>query len=177
MEKWKKIPDYSRYEASTLGRIRTPNWKGGNKPDILRPALDNGGYLRTMLKRDDGVTHTIKVHRIIASTFLENIEHKKEVNHKNGIRSDNRLTNLEWVNHSENIKHSFKIGLSSNIGEKNPAATLTEKEVKEIRANYKYGRKSKYDGGETKVQIAKRYNTTVSVIKMIIQKRTWKHLL
>lgn len=163
--------------ASTDGEIKTFNWKGKGKEAIMKPALDNSGYLRTMLKGDDGKYHTIKVHRIIATTFIPNPDNKPEVNHINSIRSDNRLINLEWVTHSENVKHSFTNKRQNNIGQNNPCATLTDADVLQIRSVYKYGRKSKHEGGYTKRQIAEAYNTTIPVIKRIIQGKTWKHLL
>jgi len=176
-EVWKKIPGFSKYEASTMGRLKTYNWKNTGREKIMKPALDNGGYLRTMLLSDQGKYKTVKVHRIIISTFIENIHNKETINHKNGIKTDNRILNLEWNTRSENIIHSFKNKLSSNVGEQNPNATLTDKQVKDIRKNYKYGRKSKYEGGKTKKQIADEYGTTFNVIKNLIQGRTWKHLL
>jgi hypothetical protein len=176
MEKiWKKIKGFSEYEISNYGEIKTFNWKNKRVEKIMTPALDGSGYLRTMLKRDeDGKLVTVKVHRLVATTFLENLENKPEVNHINGIRNDNRVFNLEWCNHSENLKHSFKIGLSSNKGEKNPCATLTDEQVKEILSNYEFGKKARK--GMTKKQLAEKYNTTFAVIKRIVQRKTWKHL-
>jgi hypothetical protein len=75
------------------------------------------------------------------------------------------------------MKHSFKNGLSTNKGESNPCASLTDLQVIEIRKKYTFGRKSRHDVGLTKKQIADEYNTTVPVIKRIIQNKTWKHLL
>lgn len=175
MELWKKIPKYSLYEASNLGNIKTFNWKNTGKEKIMKPALDGSGYLRTALKRDDGVIHTIKVHRIIAQTFIDNIENKPEVNHINCIKTDNRVINLEWATHSENIKHAYKEKRLNNKGECNPCATLTDQQVKEIRLSYEYGKKCKK--GKTKKEIAKEYNTTFSVIKRIVLGQTWKHIL
>ena len=177
METWKTIPDYTLYKISDRGRLKTFNWKGSGREAIMKPALDGCGYLRTMIKSDKGCTHTVKMHRLVLLAFVGTPKDGLQCNHKNGIRNDNRLINLEWVTPSENSKHSFKIGLNSNRGELNPAATLTDQQVIEIRRNYQYGRKSRHDGGKTKKQIAKEYNTTVNVIKFIIQGRTWKHLL
>jgi len=176
MENWRTIPGYTRYEISDMGRIKTFNWKNKGTEAIMKPALDGSGYLRTMLKRDiDDKIHTIKVHRLVLITFVGSPEKDQECNHINGIRSDNRLINLEWVSHSENLKHSFHIGFSSNIGEKNPAATVTEDIVIEIRKNYQYGKTAR--NGITKQEIAEKYGVSFEVIKNIVTGRTWKHLL
>ena len=81
----------SRYYASNMGRLLTLSWKGSSIPAVIRPAKDANGYLRTVL---DG--RTIKVHRIIAQTFLAKPANMDTVNHLNGDRSDNRVENLEW---------------------------------------------------------------------------------
>jgi len=176
MEIWKTIPGYSLYQISDMGRLKTFNWKNTGREAIMRPALDGSGYLRTMLKRDtDGKIETVKVHRLVLLAFTGNPVNGSQCNHINGIRSDNRLLNLEWISHSENIKHSFRIGLSNNKGEKNPAATITEEKVKEIRKNYQYGKK--YRSGITKKQLAEEYGVSFNVIKNIVTNRTWKHLL
>lgn len=174
---WEKIPEYSLYEASVNGEIKTFNWKNCGRERIMRPALDGCGYLRTMLKGDDGITKTIKVHRIIAQTFIPNPENKPCVNHLNSIRSDNRVPNLAWATYQENSKHSFTTTAHNNRGQNNSNATLTDNQVLEIRSKYTYGRKSKHDPGESKPKIAKRYNVSVSVIKKVVLGQTWKHLL
>lgn len=172
---WKKIPNFSLYEASDEGFIKTFNWKNKGQERIMKPALDSFGYLRTMLKGDDGKTRTVKVHRIIAQTFIPNPENKAEVNHKNCIKNDNRVENLEWCTRTENIRHAFAMNVISRKGEKNSCATLTDEQVIEIRSNYEYGKNCRK--GKTKQQIADEYNTTFTVIKRIVQNRTWKHLL
>lgn len=176
-EIWKTIPGYTLYEASNMGRLKTYNWKGTGREAIMKPALDGSGYLRTMLKRDiDGKIHTVKVHRIIASTFIDNPENKPEVNHKNGIRTDNRLENLEWLTHSENIKDSFTSGRSCNKGDDNPTSKLTSEQVLEIRRLYVRGHKNQHDLKYTKADLANMFGVKYGTIKQIIQRKTWNHL-
>lgn len=179
METWKTIPGYSLYKASDMGNIKTFNWKNKGIEKIMSPALDGSGYLRTMLKGDDGIFHTIKVHRIISQTFIDNPNGKPQVNHLNCIKTDNRVINLEWVTISENQIHAYKEQRRNIKGENNPAATLSDKQVIEIRSKYTYNRK----GGKTtkgvisKIILAKEYGVNIHVIKGIVTGTTWKHLL
>lgn len=106
-EVYKTIEDYPNYEVSNLGNVR--NRKTGL---MLRPDKNNDGYLRVNLCKN-GKSKMFKIHRLVASAFIPNPEHKRTVNHINGIKIDNRLENLEWATHSENVKHAFKTGLTS----------------------------------------------------------------
>jgi hypothetical protein len=168
MEIYKKIPNFSLYEASNLGNIKTYNWKNTKKTAVLKPAKDKKGYLRTVLIRDDGKYCTIKVHRIICMAFLGDLS-TKEVNHKDGNKSNNNIENLELVTHAENVQHSFKNKLQSNIGEKNPISKLNEIKVIEIRSKFK---KHIY----TREMLAKEYNVSIACIKDVLIKRSWSHI-
>jgi hypothetical protein len=168
MEIFKEIPNYSAYHISNHGNIKTFNWKNCGKEAILKPALDANGYLRTVLKRDDGKYSTIKVHRLVASAFLGDIDNF-EINHKDGIKHNNKVENLEIVTHAENIKHAFKNNLQSNVGGKNPFSKLTEDQVIQIRSKFK---KHVY----TRQMLATEYNVTIACIKDILIKRTWAHV-
>jgi hypothetical protein len=177
METWRTIPGYSLYQISDMGRIKTFNWKNQGKIRIMKPALDGAGYLRTMLVNDQGKIEMIKVHRLVLKTFQgEPPTSQHTCNHLNSIRSDNRNINLEWATMSENMIHAFKYGQKTVEGEMNPAAILTEADVREIRKNYKYGRKSRHEGGESKVKIAERYGVSVSAIKQVINRKSWGYL-
>lgn len=105
-EIWVKIPSFENYEASNLGNIRTHNWKNSGQTRVLKPAKCAKGYLKTVLSGKG-----IKVHRIIAKTFIPNPDNKPQINHINGIKDDNRAENLEWVTNRENVIHSYKLGL------------------------------------------------------------------
>lgn len=102
MESWKKIKGYEmRYEVSDIGRIRRIS-----DGKVMRPAKNKNGYFHIVLSKD-GQPHDYRVHRIVAAAFLENKGNKSDVNHKNGIKTDNRVENLEWVSHSENELHKI----------------------------------------------------------------------
>ena len=169
IEKWIKANGYSNYEVSNLGRLKTFNWKGSGKEKILKPALDKSGYLRTVLKGDNGISKTIKVHRIVLNSFKP-INDVLEVNHINGIKNDNRIENLEWCTRKQNIQHCIDNNLQYVLrGEEIGNSKLTEKQVIEIRKKFipRYYSRTK---------LAKEYNVSEATIKDIVYNRTWKHL-
>lgn len=171
-EIFKKIPNYSLYQCSNLGRIKTFNWKNQGIERIMKPALDGCGYLRTVLKRDsDGKLCTIKVHRIVGITWIDNPNKYPQINHLNGVRSDNRVINLEWCTCSQNIKHAYDFNNKSVLGEKNPSSIVTENEVLMIREKY-----SEWIKTQKRKDIADKYKISISALKSIIARRTWRHI-
>src|ERR1700759_771139 len=121
-EIWKDIPDWEGiYQASNKGRVRVlPRIRKTNngittfmsKMMIIQPRMKSRGYYQVNLSdRNTGRNKFINVHRLIAITFLG--KRDLQVNHINGIKTDNSLENLEWLSASDNIKHAFKTGLKT----------------------------------------------------------------
>lgn len=83
-----------------------------NKYKILTPKLSRTGYYEVALARD-GKMRTFLLHRLMAQHFVPNPDNLPQVNHKNGIKTDNRIENLEWCTKRENIIHAFENNLSN----------------------------------------------------------------
>lgn len=143
-EIWKVIPGFDGlYEASNLGRIRSKaRIRRSGVPlrgRVLKPTVSRGGYLQVALTNMDGIRKDMKVHRLVAMAFLSNPENKEQVNHKNGVRNDNRLENLEWCTCSENHRHAFDVlgKVASKPMLNKPATTrkLTREQVEAIKSD------------------------------------------
>jgi hypothetical protein len=99
---WRQVVGFDRYEINDKGDIRK-----GDKP--MKVVLTHSGYHRITLTRTDGTRKSLLVHRIVAMAFIPNRRSKKLlINHINGVRTDNRLENLEWVTSSENSLHRYR---------------------------------------------------------------------
>lgn len=109
-EKWKWIKGYAKlYQISNLGRVRSyhPRFR---KPRILMPGIATGGYPIVSLVRNKRKVNFL-VHKLVLIAFKGRAPNLKEVNHKDGNKRNNALTNLEYVTKSENVLHAIRSGL------------------------------------------------------------------
>jgi len=163
-----EISDRGRFKM--LPRLQNNMWGGLS---LTKEKIISGhtahGYKIVQLKKEPKRL-TIAVHRLVGLAFIQNPENKPYINHKNGVKHDNRAINLEWCTPSEN-NHHFSETIVSNRkrGEKHPKAKLTEEKVIEIRRLYK-------NEGHTTRSLAKMFEVGYVRIYDIIAYRTWKHV-
>ncbi len=166
-ERWKDIPGYEgQYQVSDQGRIKS---FAAKVPYLRKLNLSDKGYFTIMLSLNNK-SKRLGVHRLVMLAFVGPSE--LEVNHKNAIKTDNRLENLEYVTHSGNMKHAFDMGLMKLIpkdghGENNTSAKLKKEDIILIR---KIGRKW------SQQELATLFNVNRSLIGYILNRKLWKHI-
>lgn len=143
-QEWHTVPGLPHVEVTRDGRIRTSaytvtrvsRWGSPQtyefKSREIAPRLHDNGYMRCSVQRDKR-RGPLYVHRLIAFTFVPGYVDGYHVNHINGIKTDNRIENLEWVPVEENSRHAWRTGLVDLRGEKNANAVLSPKRVRAIR--------------------------------------------
>ena len=103
-EEWRDVLGFEElYQVSNFGNVRTVK----NGEAEMSQQENRNGYMTVHL-RNKGVERRAMVHRLVAEAFIPNPDELRDVNHKNGDKSDNRLENIEWVSHSDNMTHSFR---------------------------------------------------------------------
>ncbi|SFA50969.1 NUMOD4 motif-containing protein [Parageobacillus thermantarcticus] len=156
MERWKQI-DNLNYEVSTYGRVR--NRKTGY---ILKPYLHDNKYLVVSLTTSNGKKKKFKVHRLVAKAFIPNPFNKPQINHLDGNKLNNHVSNLEWCTNKENANHAVRSGLIKR--------SLNPDEVISIYYDCWVEQKPIY-------QVAKEYNVTEAIVSSIKYKNAYTDIL
>lgn len=133
-EQWRAVVGFEAfYAVSDLGRVmRTGGGCGARVGVVLRLGCQTHGY-STVSLCVGGIPKTHSVHVLVAAAFFGPCPGGREINHRNGDRSDNRLANLEYVTRLENARHAVDVLGKRQDGEFNPAAKLTRSQVEEVR--------------------------------------------
>lgn len=174
-EIWKDIIGYEGlYQISNLGRVKSlerlvvcghPKSKPRRKKEkILNENFDSCGYKHVQLNHKNKFK-SFKIHRLIAIHFIPNPFNHPVINHINGIKTDNRLENLEWCTHKHNIQHAIKTGLvKRKTGEKHQNSKLTQKQADEIRS---------LKGSYSQRNIGKIFGVSQTVVKNIHNNKSY----
>lgn len=146
MEEWRDVKGYEGlYQISNLGTLkRLPRFintkhktKSYQKEKIIKPYTTLKGYKRASLKNEEGARR-ILIHRLVAEAWIDNPHKKTQVNHIDGVKSNNNVSNLEWCTNQENAIHAFKSGLrKSPEGLNHGGSKFTKKDIIEIRSKSK----------------------------------------
>lgn len=162
-ETWKNFNN-TKYLVSNFGRVvsmKKHYWR------ILKPGHDKDGYERVDISDNGNVKH-YHVHKLVCLCFIPNPENKPCSNHKNGIKTDNRLENLEWATVSENTQHAFDNGFISALrGSKNHFSKITEVDVLKVRSLLSHN---------TTRQVSNRLGFSYTIVSDIKARRTWTHV-
>lgn len=180
-EEWKPIFGYEdHYEVSSSGRVRsitrtiTQRNRFGRlikyqKEGRILKQHDRNGYLAVQLCKD-GIETTQSVHRLVATTFIDNPLGLQQVNHKDENKHNNSVDNLEWCTCKDNQNYGTRnIRLSRKLsGEKNAKSRLSEEDVHNIRYKRKQGVPLK--------TIAEYYGISTNHVYQIASGKRWKHV-
>ena len=174
-EVWEDIPNYEGfYQVSDVGRVRSMDRVITDRDGIMRkykgrvlkPSIIHSGYEQVRLCNDGGC-NAKKVHRLVLETFEPHVNMGDlDVNHIDGNKLNNRLTNLEWLTRRDNVLHAYDIGLLNSVGERNPSAKLSKVDILEIL--------ERLDTGELQKNIASDYGVGLATISNINTGYTWK---
>lgn len=165
------IPGYKgKYSLTREGVVYSheKRW-GSTKPMPRKSVLGKNGYYCVSLYKNNKEDRQY-IHRLLALMFIPNKKNKTFVNHKDGVKTNNELSNLEWCTQKENNRHAYDSGLGYHFiprhGENTTFAKLTGQSVRSIRQST-----------EKNSVLAKKYNVTPTNIRYIKKRKTWKHII
>ena len=160
---WKHYLD--KYYVSNTGLI-----KNNTTGRILQSRLSKKGYLKCSISVN-GKIQTVYPHRLVGLLFVDGYEEGLTIDHIDGNKTNNHVSNLEWVTNSENTQRAIRNGLRNTKGEYNPNAKLTKNDVIWIREHY-----IKKDKDYSTKAIAQKYNIGETTVREIISGKKWKDL-
>ena len=165
VEEWRPAPGLPWYAVSNLGGAQGPTKR-------LSPYADSDGYLRIGAKGT-----SFLLHRLVAEAFLGPCPEGYEVAHKDHNRANARLDNLEYLTHADNVKASASAGRSMR-GEAHNRAVIDEATARAILADYRplTQRTGRSQAPHGMASLARKYSTTLRVVRGLIHGETWKHL-
>lgn len=164
-EKWLPVPGVyrDRYSVSNLGRVKSSwGWSGER---ILKAEI-RARYLAVTLTHNKKATK-FSVHSLVALAFIGPRPIGRQVNHKDGVKTNNSASNLNYVTQHQNILHAHRIGLGLR-GEKHRLSKLTDKKVirlRELRSR-----------GATLESLSKKFKVSLSVVQKVAARTAWSHV-
>lgn len=164
--KWAVIRDYPKYEVSMEGKVR--------RGDRERKQTLNQGYVRINIS-SNGIPKQKLVHRLVAEAFIPKVEGLNIVNHIDGNKQNNKITNLEWCCHTKNMAHAKEYSLMAR-GSEHPRAKLTMKKAKLIREMYSWSEENKISARVKPFDqrwLARCFKVDQKSIVNILKNRTW----
>ena len=183
MEKWREFSDEFRfYEVSNYGQVRSLDKKVGAvmrrgtslikttrivPGRIMKQTMNKNGYYHVTLTNPEHKKVTVMVHRIVAIGFLEKINGSNFVNHKNLVKTDNNVKNLEWCTRKENHAHAVMNG-AIKIGDNSASSYLSSGDILVI--------KEMLGDGIYHKEIAILFKTSRSTVSRIHRGEPWKHI-
>lgn len=173
-EIWLDMEESIECCISNLGRIyrkerRTLAMRGGTEFSLVIPGkflvgtkLSTKGYPRINIGK-----RTYSVHRLVAKYFLPNYHNLPQVNHIDGNKLNNAVSNLEWVSNQENRDHALRLGLHA-VGEDYKSAVFKEQDIRDIRFLSTLG--------ISQARISRIYNCGQQTVSKVVRRETWKHV-
>lgn len=162
-EQWKDVAGYEGlYQVSNLGRIR-------NRKKAILSQRDCHGYLRVSLCKNNSYKH-FRAHSLVLNAFSREKKPGEQARHLNGRRADNKIGNLVWGTPKQNMEDQ-KLHGTLAMGERSGKSKLSNKDIAYIRKNYVW--RCQVNGSYA---LGRKFKTTASNIRAILDNKTWKHL-